>query len=394
MASACPTISASTTPTRSSCVAMRSRKAWHSHDQRSARASGTKVGLTHEFLDRRDGWRPLSERYRPRRASEGIDHALGYAALRNGSIDVKDAYSTDAKIGENDLVALEDDLHFFPQYKAVFLYRLYAAVRRRWRALNKLARTLDEKRMIRLNAEAERTKNYAAAAATFISSDGQRRSFVPNLPHKLSRWTARHLELAGILASSCPSLSALPLGIVASRGGAVGHSYSRPHRSDPNDSIARAARPARAVAVFRHQRAHRDRRAFSLRAAADRSQHRHRIAGHRTVIRDSAIALGLNQRCASATNLSAARLAHDPRRNQNQRGHQHRHRHAGSADRRRRIGRTDYQRTEPERSCHDSGRRNPGRVPGVAGAMLFRFARSRFDSKRSAFVIIAASASF
>ena len=57
----------------------------------------------------------------------GIDHGLGYAALKNGSIDVKDAYSTDAKIAENDLVALEDDLEFFPQYKAVFLYRLNLA---------------------------------------------------------------------------------------------------------------------------------------------------------------------------------------------------------------------------------------------------------------------------
>ena len=57
----------------------------------------------------------------------GIDHGLGYAALENGSIDVKDAYSTDAKIGEYDLVALKDDQQFFPQYKAVFLYRLNLA---------------------------------------------------------------------------------------------------------------------------------------------------------------------------------------------------------------------------------------------------------------------------
>src|SRR3954465_9058519 len=84
-----------------------------------------KFGLTHEFLDRRDGWRPLAEKYHlPAQNIAGIDHGLGYEALRNGSIDVKDAYSTDAKIGENDLVALEDDLQFFPQYKAVFLYRL------------------------------------------------------------------------------------------------------------------------------------------------------------------------------------------------------------------------------------------------------------------------------
>src|SRR6266496_1552369 len=70
-----------------------------------------KIGLTHEFMDRQDGWQPLRERYGlPQQSVIGIDHALGYAALANGSIDVKDAYSTDAKIEENDLVVLEDDL--------------------------------------------------------------------------------------------------------------------------------------------------------------------------------------------------------------------------------------------------------------------------------------------
>ena len=83
-----------------------------------------RLGLTHEFLDRQDGWRPLHERYGlPQQSVVGIDHALGYAALANGSIDVKDAYSTDAKIEENDLVVLEDDLRFFPKYDAVFLFR-------------------------------------------------------------------------------------------------------------------------------------------------------------------------------------------------------------------------------------------------------------------------------
>ncbi|PYK40458.1 MAG: glycine/betaine ABC transporter substrate-binding protein, partial [Verrucomicrobia bacterium] len=113
-----------------------------------------KFGLTHEFLDRHDGWQPLRERYQlPQQNVIGIDHALGYAALAKGSIDVKDAYSTDAKIGENNLVVLEDDRQFFPRYDAVFLFRLSlptltAAV------LHKLEGTLDEARMIRLNAEA------------------------------------------------------------------------------------------------------------------------------------------------------------------------------------------------------------------------------------------------
>jgi osmoprotectant transport system permease protein len=48
-----------------------------------------KLGLTHEFLNRQDGWRPLRERYAlPQETVVGIDHALGYAALAKGSIDL------------------------------------------------------------------------------------------------------------------------------------------------------------------------------------------------------------------------------------------------------------------------------------------------------------------
>src|SRR5438874_4479155 len=103
-----------------------------------------KFGLTHEFLDRRDGWQPLRARYAlPQQNVIGIEHALGYSALASGSIDVKDAYSTDAKIGEYDLVTLEDDLQFFPRYDAVFLYRL-ALPAPAIAALRKLQGALDE----------------------------------------------------------------------------------------------------------------------------------------------------------------------------------------------------------------------------------------------------------
>jgi len=179
-----------------------------------------KFGLTHEFLDRRDGWRPLAEKYQLATQNiVGIDHGLGYEALRNGSIDVKDAYSTDAKIGENDLVVLDDDLQFFPRYKAVFLYRLslppeIIAVLRRMEG------TLDEKRMIGLNAEAERTKNYARAADLYFRDDGSPppTSIGETFGHKLRRWTLRHLELAGI-SLLLSIVIGIPLGIAASRGG-------------------------------------------------------------------------------------------------------------------------------------------------------------------------------
>ena len=175
------------------------------------------VGLTHEFLDRKDGWAPLSARYGLQmRNVLGIDHALGYAALANGSIDVKDAYSTDARIAENDLIVLDDDLHFFPQYQAIFLYRLEmdpGAVA----ALEKLAGTLDEKRMTRLNAEAERTKNYALAASAYF---GVERPPSMDLSGSIGRWTVRHLELVGA-SLFLGIIVGIPLGIRASRPGPV-----------------------------------------------------------------------------------------------------------------------------------------------------------------------------
>lgn len=179
-----------------------------------------KFGLTHEFSARRDGWAPLAQRYQlPARDLKGIDHGLGYEALRNGAIDVKDAYSTDAKIAENNLIALEDDLHFFPQYKAVFLYRLSLAPKA-IAALRSLEGTLDEARMIRLNAEAERTKDYARAAALYFGDKTNSQSV--SLVRKIAHWTIRHLELAGF-ALLLSVLVGVPLGIVASRGGAAGH---------------------------------------------------------------------------------------------------------------------------------------------------------------------------
>jgi osmoprotectant transport system permease protein len=179
-----------------------------------------KVGLTHEFLDRQDGWHPLATRYGLTMPNvSGIDHAIGYAALAHGSIDVKDAYSTDAKIQENDLVVLRDDLRFFPEYKAVFLYRLTLDPRA-ISTLNHFGR-IDETKMTSLNAAAERTKNYAYAASLFFGvapKDAVPRS---DLAPKLVRWITRHLELAGI-SLLFSILIGLPLGIAASRGGAVG----------------------------------------------------------------------------------------------------------------------------------------------------------------------------
>lgn len=182
------------------------------------------VGLTHEFLSRRDGWEPLCRRYDlEMRNVRGVDHALGYTALAAGSLDVKDAYSTDARILENGLVVLEDDRLFFPRYDAVFLFRLDLD-RRAAEVLGSLGGTIDETRMIRLNAEAERRKDYSAAAALYFDPSGRAAGGGRGDPlfRKILRWTLRHLQLVGV-SLLLAVLLGVPLGILAARPGPAGH---------------------------------------------------------------------------------------------------------------------------------------------------------------------------
>ncbi len=177
---------------------------------------GLVAGLGHEFLGRADGWIPLCARYGLQMQHVlAVDHSLGYVALAKGEIDLMDAYSTDAKIAEEDLVLLRDDRDFFPQYQAVFLYRLDGDARLP-QALQTLVGSLDENRMTRLNAVAERTHDYSKAAEQYFHEPA--RSHSRSLAADLVRWTTRHLLLVALsLAASI--LIGIPLGIWASRPG-------------------------------------------------------------------------------------------------------------------------------------------------------------------------------
>jgi osmoprotectant transport system permease protein len=182
-----------------------------------------KVGVTHEFLDRKDGWKPLAQSYGLEMNDvRGVDHGLGYAALQSGQIDIKDAYSTDAKIAEYGLRVLEDDQAYFPQYKAVFLYRLVippVAID----AIKQLEGKIDEPRMTALNAKAEELKDYSMPAQDFLAEGQppepvtQPRDYAGEAT-KILGWTIRHLKLVGI-SMLLAVLVGIPLGIWASRPG-------------------------------------------------------------------------------------------------------------------------------------------------------------------------------
>ncbi|OYU31718.1 MAG: hypothetical protein CFE39_07215, partial [Comamonadaceae bacterium PBBC2] len=78
-------------------------------------AAALKLGLSHEFQQRADGWPALQRAYGlPQAAGAALDHGLVYEALQAGQIDLIDVYSTDAKIGRYGLRVLVDDRQFFP----------------------------------------------------------------------------------------------------------------------------------------------------------------------------------------------------------------------------------------------------------------------------------------
>ena len=187
--------------------------------------SGLKLGLSQEFIGRTDGWPGLKAAYQwPYATPSGLDHGLAYEAVAAGKIDVMDIYTTDAKIERYRLRALEDDRRFFPRYDAVLLYRLDVPKRfpDAWRALGKLERRIDERRMIRMNAAAElEGRSFAEAAALLDAGDAPRsvaaRSFFGTLfGPDFWRLTGEHLVLVFVSLAASVALG-VPLGIAAAK---------------------------------------------------------------------------------------------------------------------------------------------------------------------------------
>lgn len=194
-------------------------------------------GLSPEFLGRADGFPGLSRAYglAPTRIG-ALDHGLAYEAIKGGSIDVTDVYSTDAKIGRYDLTVLTDDKRFFPSYEAVFLYREDAAKRspRAFAAVSALAGRFDARAMIELNAKAEIDhRTFAGVAQEAVESrlglsagpgvhtPALRRGLLRGILSTIRTEGPRHLALTfGALFLSI--LVGLPLGIVAARGRLLG----------------------------------------------------------------------------------------------------------------------------------------------------------------------------
>lgn len=182
-----------------------------------------KFAFSSEFMDREDGWPGLANRYglAPDFA-RGMDHDLAYRALESGDIDVIDLYSTDADIAYYDLAVLDDDLHYFPEYKALFIHRRDLALRSPalLRSLSSLSGEVSADSMIAMNARVKlERKSEAESAARFLgvtSSVKRDTRFA-----RIAKTTLEHLTLVTISLSAAIAV-AIPLGIAGAQIPALG----------------------------------------------------------------------------------------------------------------------------------------------------------------------------
>ena len=196
-------------------------------------AAGLKLGFSHEFLERADGWPALKTAYKLAFAPPaGLDHGLAYDAVKDGRVDLIDIYSTDAKVGRYRLRVLKDDLGFFPRYDAVLLMRAGVDVV----PLKRLEGAIDAPAMIALNAQVELDgASFAEVAKRFVAGRAgppasERRGFWQRLfAPDFAQLALQHLLLVfgslaaaiavgvpiGIAAWRWPRLAALLLGAVA-----------------------------------------------------------------------------------------------------------------------------------------------------------------------------------
>ena len=188
-----------------------------------ARHPDLRLGLSHEFLRREDGWPGLRSAYAlPQASPRGLDHGLAYEALAAGEVDAIDLYTTDAKIARHAIRVLADDRAFFPRYDAVVLHRLDLAARHpgafaAWKALEG---RIDERAMTALNARAELDRvPFEAVAREYLegrAGGASRGLWAAVFAPDFARLTAEHAALVFASLAAAVALG-VPMGLAAAR---------------------------------------------------------------------------------------------------------------------------------------------------------------------------------
>ncbi|MDX1919282.1 MAG: glycine betaine ABC transporter substrate-binding protein, partial [Candidatus Caenarcaniphilales bacterium] len=181
--------------------------------------SGLHYAFTHEFMNRKDGWQRLKDFYKfsPQKLQSiehTIEHSLAFKSIESGKTDLIDINTTDPQIKSLDLKVLKDDKAFFPQYEAVFLYRLDLEPNAKV-LLKSLEGKLVQKKIIELNTLAEKDKEATSAAKAFLGLEKtQTKKEFLGLNKELPLWFIQHLILVS-LSLLLAIILGIPLGIMS-----------------------------------------------------------------------------------------------------------------------------------------------------------------------------------
>jgi osmoprotectant transport system permease protein len=194
-----------------------------------------KFAFSDEFMERKDGWRPLAEKYRlPQKNIRTMDHNLAYRGLEHDAIQLTDLYTTDAEIEFYKLRTLEDDLGYFPTYYAVMLMRddLTERVPEIVKSILRLENLIEPNEMVSMTAKVRLDREMETnVAASFLNDKLQldiplrsmtRSAEWMRIFQRLAKTTYQHLFLV-LISLSLAIVVAIPLGIVSARNENVGN---------------------------------------------------------------------------------------------------------------------------------------------------------------------------
>ncbi|CZE46147.1 ABC transporter permease/substrate-binding protein [Campylobacter geochelonis] len=112
------------------------------------------AGFTREFNDRDDGYKGLKDSYGFEfKKVVLLEPKLRYTALKNGEVNLIDAYATDSELQRYNLVVLKDDRNFFPPYQGFAMVKASTLEKypKLETALNKLNGKISDEQMRKMN---------------------------------------------------------------------------------------------------------------------------------------------------------------------------------------------------------------------------------------------------
>ncbi|MGH8162487.1 MAG: glycine betaine ABC transporter substrate-binding protein [Gammaproteobacteria bacterium] len=177
-------------------------------------------GFSNEFMARDDGWPGIRKVYHlPQTHVRGMAHEFAYRAIASGAIDAMDVYTTDPNIRVYHLTVLADNLHFFPSYQAVFIWRQGLAQRAPAvvSALKAFRGHISTEAMRRMNADIQVDgESDRKVASKFLGIERHAPATTAHFWSRLALRVRQHVALVAISLGAA-ILFSIPLGIIATR---------------------------------------------------------------------------------------------------------------------------------------------------------------------------------